>query len=577
MHCSILLKNISVFILLLLMVTATGSMALAQLRPGYSFVNTGNSSVVAEASAGSGKIIGLSTISPVPGNILQPRSEIMSTGYPGALVRFPVMGDVNALIVFVQRRDDRYEDCRMFTGFNEVGEPVFDDSVPYQRCADRPGMQDSWDPGGFQSFTDNPLTEWPADLPDSSVRGFRQLPAWASDIIDPPNSTQITEGSLTDLYRRYSNGTFNFRGIVWPYTYIPQHDTQWYEENRGNLPNGLARLNSEVIRFVDQHHESFGFEISPEIYDRYTNGQGENFSPDGNFDMVIIVYRFSGFNRIFTSYRGASAVTHLGGAGSADLSLGGMNIMDNPTSGIWWDISSGIVANGFSQKPLMTVIMHEIGHRQFGSYHTSDTNLDPPNTDAYSVMGAGNNHTYSGPDKVKLNWANVTELDINTIIYPNYALVTLHDGNKINSQNENEILWIRNGDEVAAGDIIIEARLKSSFMDMDPADLGMDGDGKDYSLPGNGLYIYKAQNIRSPNRHRYSSLQDGSLPSRRKFFGINDSEVVFDENSQLTPHKRFNFRIPPSNGLDERLSISHIRIDEEAGTVSFRVWRNKPF
>ncbi|MFU8859682.1 MAG: hypothetical protein ACNA8K_04595 [Cyclonatronaceae bacterium] len=512
--------------------------------------------------------------SPETSPFIEAQSEEMTDGYPGATVRFPVTGDVNALIVFVQRRDDRYEDCRTLTGFNDLNEPLFNDQVPYGRCANRPGMTDSRIPGGLQSFTDNPLAEWPANLPDSSVRGFRQLPAWAPDIIDPPGSDEITFGSLTDLYHRYSNGTFNFRGKVWPWTYIPEHDTQWYQDNRGGLPNGLARLNTEVVRFVDEHHQATGFAIGPETFDMYTNGRGGQMEPDGQFDMVIIVYRFNAFDNIMTRYRGSSAISHLGGVGGQGLTLGGMTISDDPHPGSWWEKSSGVVANGFSQKMVMTVIMHEIGHRQFGGYHTNEKNLDLANTDAYSLMGHANNHTFSGPDRIKLNWANVAELDINRIPINNYAEVTLHDGNNVNSGNE--ILWIRNGDDVAAGDFIIEARIKTSFMDMDSPDLGHDGDGKDYSLPGNGLYIYKAHSIRGRNVHRYSSLQNGSLSGRRKYFGINDSEVVFGEGSKLLPSTRFPFRVPPSNGLDEQLEINRIRIDEDAGTVTFRVMRNVP-
>jgi M6 family metalloprotease-like protein len=514
------------------------------------------------------------TGSPEAFPILEAQSRVMTDGYPGATVRFPVTGDVNALIVFVQRKDDRYEDCRTLTGFNERNEPLFNDRIPYEQCANRPGMTDSRTPGGLQSFTDNPLAEWPANLPDSSARGFRQLPAWAPGIIDPPGSGQITIGSLTDIYNRYSNGTFNFRGKVWPYTYIPEHDTQWYEDNRGDLPNGLARLNTEVIRFVDEHHQALGFDIGPETFDRYTNGRGELMEPDGHFDMVVIVYRFNAFNIIMTRNPGSSAISHLGGLGGQGLTLGGMTISDDPYPGSWWEKSSGVVANGFSQKMVMTVIMHEIGHRQFGGYHTNERNLDMANTDAYSIMGYANNHNFSGPDRIKLNWANVAELDINRIPLNDYAEVTLHDGNKINSGNE--ILWIRNGDDIAEGDYIIEARLKTSFMDMDPADLGHDGDGKDYSLPGNGLYIYKAHSIRGRNVHRYSNLQNGDLPGRRKYFGINDSEVVFGEGARLLPSTRFPFRVPPSNGLDEQLEINRINIDEDAGTVTFRVMRHEP-
>jgi M6 family metalloprotease-like protein len=499
---------------------------------------------------------------------------LASSNYPGASVNFPVEGSVNALIVFVQRKDDHYEDCRRFLGYNNLGEPQFEPSIDYSYCENRPDMQDSWEINGVQSFTDNPLTEWPANLPDTWFDNSRQLPAWATGIIDPPNSTQITEGSLTDLYNRYSNGKFNFRGTVWPFTYIPEHNTPWYEANKGSMHSGLAKLNSEIINFIDDNHIAFGIDITPEIFDKYTNGDGEKLEADGNFDMLIVVYRFSSFRQLYKhgSDSLASAIAHLGGLGSANLTLGGMNIIDNHSS---WSNSSGVVAVGTSQKRVLGVIMHEIGHRHFGGYHTYGNNLNLSNQDANSVMGGNRIHTFSGPDKIKLNWANIIERDITTYPWLHYTTITLHDGNKINDNNENEILWVKHGSNRAEGDIIIEARFKTSFMDKDPAELGLDGDGKDWSLPGNGLYIYKAHSF-TPNRHRFSSMPNGALSGRRTYLGINDSDVVFDENSQYSPFTEVYFLFPESSNLDGKVAISHITFNETAGTISFRLWKDYP-
>ncbi|MFU8861466.1 MAG: T9SS type A sorting domain-containing protein [Cyclonatronaceae bacterium] len=333
-------------------------------------------------------------------------------------------------------------------------------------------------------------------------------------------------------------------------------------------------MNAEIINFIDDNHNAFGINITPGIFDKYTNGDGEDFVSDGNFDMIIIVYRFSSFRKLYKhgSDSLASAIAHLGGLGSANLTLGGMDIIDNLSS---WSNSSGVVANGFSQKGVLGVIMHEIGHRHFGGYHTYGGNLNSSNQDANSVMGGYRIHTFSGPDKIKLNWGNIIERDITTNPWLHYTTITLHDGNKINDNNENEILWVKHGNNRAVGDIIIEARFKTSFMDKDPAELGLDGDGKDWSLPGMGLYIYKAHSFNLYN-HRFSSMHDGAFSGRRTFLGINDSEVVFDENSQYSPFTEVYYLFPESANLDGKVAISHITFNEMAGTISFRLWKDYP-
>lgn len=68
---------------------------------------------------------------------------------------------------------------------------------------------------GLQSWTDDPVTEWPANLPAGpDSLHTRHLPCWANDIVDAPLDSTITDGSMTDLYNRVSNGKLNFRGHV---------------------------------------------------------------------------------------------------------------------------------------------------------------------------------------------------------------------------------------------------------------------------------------------------------------------------------------------------------------------------
>ncbi len=140
----------------------------------------------------------------------------------GAELNYPVSGTHNALIVFVQSKDDIYKDCRQFTGYDSSdGRPLFND-VSYNNCAPNGTLNpDSWQIGGYQSWDSDPVSEWPADLPNegSDPAHMRRLPAWARNgFIDSINSTTITPNSLTEYYNQMSNGRFLLRGQVWPFS-----------------------------------------------------------------------------------------------------------------------------------------------------------------------------------------------------------------------------------------------------------------------------------------------------------------------------------------------------------------------
>ena len=123
---------------------------------------------------------------------------------PGADVFFPVEGAVNALVIFVQHLDDQFRDCRQLDDYDALGVPAFTTGLNYETsCA---GNLDDNQPGGIQSWTEEPMTEWPASLPAGpDPNRTKQLPAWAESLIDSPGSTSFTPGSLSEFYHRMSN------------------------------------------------------------------------------------------------------------------------------------------------------------------------------------------------------------------------------------------------------------------------------------------------------------------------------------------------------------------------------------
>ena len=85
----------------------------------------------------------------------------------GADLHFPASGTINALIVFVQMKDDHYEDYRQLTGYDNLGQPLWDPSISYDTSRySQSDPVDSWQINGYQSWTDDEATEWRVNLPD---------------------------------------------------------------------------------------------------------------------------------------------------------------------------------------------------------------------------------------------------------------------------------------------------------------------------------------------------------------------------------------------------------------------------
>lgn len=522
--------------------------------------------------------------------------ELLNFSYSAK--RFPVEGDVNALFIFVQHKNNFYEDCKEFLGYDSVNGLPITNGVDYTLCSNRPVYETTncisghtWpryqdDKYGFQSYTDDPVTEWPANLPPGpDSLHTRHLPCWANGFIDPPESSQITEGSMTDFYNRVSNGKLNFRGHVWPYTYIPENDWQYYRDNPGNFQNGMVRLSHEIISYVNNN--PYHLDFTAPYWDNYTNGFGSTVVPndsiaDGIFDMVVLVFRFSKMGSIFNnpnnipqpplSYFNATAIASLGtytsisdgfqppGANLDTLKLGNFRVIDDNNFA-----GSGVISSAYDKLKAIRITAHELGHRHFGFGHT-------PN-DHYSIMNLNNLLSFSALDRIRLGWANILYKEINSISPDNYHTVTLRDAHQVNSNNEPDVLWIlQDENEPSLGDVVVEVRNGTTFIEREPDSVHADGDMEDFSLPNTGLYLYKpSTNLAAGNSY---SLLNGGYSFRRKLFGTPETDHQgFGSGDAYTPFTLINYNLPTGyrTNMDKKLALTHFQ-QTHSGFAQFRVW-----
>ncbi len=484
-------------------------------------------------------------------------------GQGGVCEQFPLVDTVNVLVVFVQHLDDEFEQCiEMRGGVNTSTGAVRDTSVNYDTyCAMRSG--DGWDLGDFQSWTDDQTTEWPADL-SASETNQGLLPTWAEDLIDLPGSTSITAGSITDFYDRISNGQLTVTGHVWPYTYRSDTTRSWYKANKAPYDNGMLRLSREILEYVGDN--PCGNPADPEctiswddqVWDRYTNGSGETMQQDGVFDMIVLLHRFSDFPTLM-GISGAGSITSLGyntfdhedgldPTGGSPLYIGTMQVKDNFYEG------SGVIGAAYTKKQALRILVHEIGHRQFGLYHTDDGTPGGAQRDYYSLMNGSAHLSPSPADRVKAGWANVQYEDINSFAKRSVTLEDMWE-----SGSAADALWLMDGPVPACGDILIEARKRTFFTDKLPAAGISDGDAGDFHLPDEGLLVVKAPEGCSSVRD-HSSMPNATLYDRWKYFGTTGSYESFGPGGAYTPQfaASTEYGFWTSSSLDPRIAITDI-------------------
>ena len=133
---------------------------------------------------------------------------------PGTIARhFPTAGTVNALVLFVQNRNDTQEDdC-----YDSTRRPIQFREFPASVCAGQP------DTPHLQSTSDDPVSEWPQGR---STTPARTLPSWGAEFLARPETdpAEFAPGSLSEYYHLNSGGRFTLTGYVYPEVYIPDHD-----------------------------------------------------------------------------------------------------------------------------------------------------------------------------------------------------------------------------------------------------------------------------------------------------------------------------------------------------------------
>jgi M6 family metalloprotease-like protein len=513
--------------------------------------------------------------------------------------KFPISGEINAIFVFVQFDEDTFEHCALLMGYDENGKPQMQ-SVEYgANCQNRPSKRDKMTEGTYQSWTDDPISEWPSNLPKRNAR-TRQLPRWAKTVVDVPNSKTFTRGSLTEFYQQMSNGKFTVRGRVYPYTYIPEHPQQFYTEyyqhirSRSTEPNpksalkfphGGVLLNHEILSYLGAHPENMELGRKS-LWDRYNNGEGSKMQPDGKVDMIVLVFRFSGLRNM--SPIPQDNVTSLGAFsydenacspdrepsylsydafGCHPIRWGNLSVVDNLTGG------SGVVITQQTRRNVVRTTAHEIGHRQFFFQHTESDNMDEAATDIMSVMNGNHEIGFSAWDRILLGWANVSEVNLNAIPEGRSRNFALENAAKVSRAPD--VLWIRSKATKSEGDLLIEARFRTSSQECAPRTACNldDGDAADYFLPNEGLYLYKAP---PGDSYLASSLLAGGITRRKKGMGVlHVRQGGFKSGDVLSPFTEMPFQFWQS-ALDRKIALTNIQLNQSAKTIRFKIWNNAP-
>lgn len=466
-----------------------------------------------------------------------------------AQLYFPVQGEINALVVLVQFEEDVYEHCAQLSHFSTEGIPQFVEK-PYAACQTR--NQDGFEIGDLQSWTDNPETEWQAHLPRLSAR-TRTLPNFASRLVDAPNDMRTNNGSLTDYYDRSSGGKFRLRGEVYPKVYIPQNPQNFYLDSRSEYPNGVVRLSAEILNYIAQNPENLPLQDT-QIWDKYQNGRGDIPQPDGIFDLIILVFRFNGFQRVL----GGTGISSFGVAYQYNafqaqnaISIGGLQVHDGFPSG------SGVIASGISLKSIQAMIIHEIGHRQFGAYHAHSP---------FDVMTVGNHQMMGIKNRVDAGWTR-----LKTHFLKEQKQLTqrifLKDGEGLRIADEH----------LQSGDVVVSYHSGKSPWEAPPDGRFADGDGGDSFTPS-GLYLHKVNTATHPAEliTEWSALPNTGIYHQNASFTFGNrapiARLAFQEGDLFSPFSKMPDDFPKHPTLDARLAISDIEYTRQG--VSFLIHRD---
>ncbi len=143
------------------------------------------------------------------------------------------------------------------------------------------------------TFDAPPITNgWPSSL--------NTLPSWAPNFLAPTVGSPYTPDGMTDFFDEMSFGQFKLIGDVHPVVYITPQNQSYYSAS--NL-RGIGFLNKQILQDLDSA-------INYANYDNLdpldTDGDGNKNEPDGEVDMIFMVYRAWDKNLMQRFYQGGS-------------------------------------------------------------------------------------------------------------------------------------------------------------------------------------------------------------------------------------------------------------------------------
>lgn len=237
----------------------------------------------------------------------------------------------------------------------------------------------------FVMFKDDTLTKSSSWKYDTNV-----LPSWASKIVNPSDDRKFPEVNLTHYFYEMSHGNFLLYGDVHPKIVIPDSAESKYRS--------IAEVNYEILKKLDD-------EIDFSKYDNWKRTQKGIFinEPDGNVDMVFLVYR-NFANKLFYNQ---------GWTGSAHFYMT-KNIETN--DGVTINTGRLHKGSGIQQRGgkhgfdyTKYISAHEFAHFLFGGSHIR-------NTTNLSLLNAGpvwnESRGMHSWEREKLDWINFIDIPL---------------------------------------------------------------------------------------------------------------------------------------------------------------------
>ncbi len=362
----------------------------------------------------------------------------------------------------------------------------------------------------FYGETRNPeSTQWP----------LNQQPTYFSSFLDPSPTNPLNNGNLTHFYRRMSFDQFIVYGE--PQFAITQYPESHYRGLYGD--DAFGEVNREVLQSLDAQVD-FG------DFDNWTftegNPNGHHQSPDGNVDLIIMLYR----NIIYPGGQGGS-----GGAGIAIIGWVGDLVLDGKTIKYGFP-GSGVTNGGGHAGQQVSSVRHEVGHLLFGAGHASHGKnvCDEPDQYGFHGITASNpNTTITAYERERMRWINFNDRPAGTSWGSIPDFVTSGVAYRIVIPQTDQAFIIENHQKV------------------DPL-----FDDPIYIFPGKGLYIYRIDGLDHNHPHYdvmsaegdynwsnpywipYGGWQYGIIPVFRK---IQSNRLGFDARDHLQ-HTRPDIR-----------------------------------